>query len=160
MSLGAWLYKSMCTHISCLMLRFTGERNTEFFYSICFHKARVQKKRINPQISQALGWYKLHSKYIVFACRFCWPNADHVTILRRFEPLLFSWKRPVCASIKMCNFERRYSPGYCHVTCIGKTKSMSEKDLLACPDDITNTRDFLWLNHEPKHRNFKLSLDL
>ena len=52
---------------------------------------------------------------------FCFTNTDHLTVPRRFEPLSCSFKR-LCASIKMSNFERKYSPGSRHMICIGKTK--------------------------------------
>ena len=42
-------------------------------------------------------------------------------IPRRFEVLLCSLKRPR-TNMKMSNFQRKYSPGYRHMTCIGKTK--------------------------------------
>ena len=60
---------------------------------------------------------------------FCFPNADHVTIPRRFEPLACSLER-LRASMKISNFERKCSPGNRHMICIGKTKSTSEKGLL------------------------------
>ena len=53
---------------------------------------------------------------------------DHVTIPSRFELLLCSLKR-AWASMKMSNFEIKYSPGYCHMICVGKSKSTSEKGL-------------------------------
>ena len=49
-----------------------------------------------------------------------------MAILRRFEPLSCSLKR-LHASMKMFNFERKYSPGYRYMICIGKTKSTSKK---------------------------------
>ena len=52
-----------------------------------------------------------------------------MTIPKSFELLLCqSLKRPH-ASMKMSNFERKYSPGYRHKICIGKRKSTSEKGL-------------------------------
>ena len=47
------------------------------------------------------------------------------TTPRRFEPLSWLLKR-LRASMKMSNFERKYSPRY-HMICIGKTKSINEK---------------------------------
>ena len=48
----------------------------------------------------------------------------------------------------MTNFERKYSPGYCHMICIGKTKSTSEeglfdgvslnKELMSGPDQMNS----------------------
>ena len=38
--------------------------------------------------------------------------------------------RKLRARMKMSNFERKYSPGYRHVICIGKTKSKSQNCLL------------------------------
>ena len=32
--------------------------------------------------------------------------------------------------MKMSKFDRKYSPGYRHIICIGKTKSIGEKGLL------------------------------
>ena len=72
------------------------------------------------------GW---RSFLLLVSTRFCFPNTDHVTKPRRFEPLLCSLKRPR-ASMKMSHFERKYSPEYRHLICIGKTKSTSEKGLL------------------------------
>jgi len=57
------------------------------------------------------------------------PNTDHVTIPRRLELLLCSFKRR-CAIMKMSIFEIKYPPGYRYVICIGKTTSASEKGLL------------------------------
>ena len=62
--------------------------------------------------------------------RFCFPNADHVTIPERFEPLVVFTKR-LRANMKMSNFERGYSSGYHHMICIGKTKLTSEKGPLS-----------------------------
>ena len=69
-------------------------------------------------------------KWTFSAYRFSFPNTDHVTIPRGFEPLSCSLERPR-ASMKMSNFERKYSPGYRHMISIVKTKSRSEKGLLA-----------------------------
>ena len=52
-----------------------------------------------------------------------------MTIATRFEPLSNSLKR-LRASMKITNLEGKYSPGYRHMICIGKTKSTSEKGLL------------------------------
>ena len=52
-----------------------------------------------------------------------------MTIPERFEPLLCSLKR-LRASMKMSNFEGKYSPGYRHPIGIGETKLTREKDLL------------------------------
>ena len=60
---------------------------------------------------------------------FVFPNTDHVTIPRRFEPLSCSLKR-LHASMKTSHLERKYYPGYRHMICIGKTKSTSEKRLV------------------------------
>ena len=60
---------------------------------------------------------------------FGFPNTDHVTVPRRFELLLCSLKRPR-TSMKMSNFERKHSPEYRHMICIGQTTSTSEKGLL------------------------------
>ena len=54
---------------------------------------------------------------------FCFPTTDHVTI-----PLSFSLKR-LRARMKMPTFERKYSPGYLQMICVGKTKLTSEKGL-------------------------------
>ena len=43
--------------------------------------------------------------------------------------------------MKMFNFERKYSPGYRHMICIGKTKSTSEKGLLETGKDEVNNKD-------------------
>ena len=62
---------------------------------------------------------------------FVFANTDRVTIPRRLELMLCSIKRPR-ACMKMSNFQRRYSPGYRHMTCIGKTKSTSGKLKVYC----------------------------
>lgn len=58
--------------------------------------------------------------------KFVFPKqikTDHVTIPRRFEPLSCSLKS-LRASLKMSD-----SPDYRHMTCIGKIKLTSGKDL-------------------------------
>ena len=59
-------------------------------------------------------------------CTFCFPNTDHVMILRRFDPLSCLLKR-VHTSMNMFARQRIKSPEYHHVICIGKTKCTSEK---------------------------------
>ena len=49
----------------------------------------------------------------------------------RFEPLSCVSSKRLRASIKMSNLERKYSPVYRHIICIGKTKSTGEKGLLS-----------------------------
>ena len=49
-----------------------------------------------------------------------------MTVPRRFELLSCSLKRP-CASMKMSNFERKYSSGFRHMICFGKTKIGKQK---------------------------------
>lgn len=72
---------------------------------------------------------RLLGQYTFFACRFCFPNTDHVTIHRRFQILLFSLKR-ACSNITMSNFQIKHSHGYRHMICIGETKLTSKKSLL------------------------------
>ena len=55
-----------------------------------------------------------HAGWRLRDAHFCFPNTDHVTIPRRFEPLSCSLKR-LRASKKMSNFERKCSPGFHHV---------------------------------------------
>ena len=52
-----------------------------------------------------------------------------MTIPRKFHLLLCSLKGPR-ARRQMSNIRIKYSPGYSHMICIGKTKSTSEKGLL------------------------------
>ena len=73
--------------------------------------------------------FNLSIKETSFGYRFCFRNTDHVTLPRRFEPLSCSLKR-LRASRKMSNFARKYPPGYCHMICVERTKSTSEKGLL------------------------------
>ena len=63
-----------------------------------------------------------------------------MTIPRRFEPLSCSLER-LRASMKMSNFERKCSPEYRHVICIGKTKSTSQKGLLEKTSLLWNTKN-------------------
>ena len=50
------------------------------------------------------------------------------TLSQWFEPLSCSLKQRR-ASMKMSNYESKYSPGYRHMICIGKAKSSNEKGL-------------------------------
>ena len=58
-------------------------------------------------------------------CRFSFPNTDHVTIAR-FESLSCLSKRLRTSR----DFERKYSPLYCHMICIMKTELTSAKGVL------------------------------
>ena len=53
---------------------------------------------------------------------------DHVAIPWRVESLSCSLER-LFESMKMSNFERKYSPGYCNMICCWKTKSTSKQGL-------------------------------
>ena len=52
-----------------------------------------------------------------------------------FEPFSCSLKG-LRANMKISNFDRKYSPGYRHVICIGKTKSASEGLLFSIQDEL------------------------
>ena len=58
-------------------------------------------------------------------------------IPRRFEPLSCSLSR-LRANIKMSNFERKYSPGYRHMICTGKTTPRSKKGVFPFRNEITS----------------------
>ena len=75
-------------------------------------------------------------------CRFSFPNTDHVTI-SRFESLSCLSKR-LRASREISNFERKYSPVYCHMICITKTELTSAKGLLIeCLTKTLDTNDLV-----------------
>ena len=61
----------------------------------------------------------------------------------------------MCASMKMCYFERRYSPGYRHMIWLGKTKLMCEKGLFAHHHrelwNLQNLAMIYWVCHNGKH---------
>ena len=78
----------------------------------------------------------------------CFRTTDDVTILMRFEPSSCSLKR-LRASMKISNFERKYSPEYCHMICIGKTKATNEKVCCEVLGDVNiaclkTRRSVLW----------------
>ena len=54
----------------------------------------------------------------------CFPNKNHVTIPRRFEPLSCSLTG-LRASMTMSDFERKYSLGYRHMICLRKQKGLT-----------------------------------
>ena len=51
--------------------------------------------------------------------------------------------------MKLSNFERKYSPGYRHMICIGKTKSTSEKGVLCLEYQVFSSLHVLLLPSQP-----------
>ena len=90
-------------------------------------------------LDQSFGWAvvllqsnlqcQLHN--ISIAVQIAWHSTQFLWHVKGI--LLISLSR-LRASMKMSNFEIKYSPEYRHMICIGKTKSTSEKGLLAKMD--------------------------
>ena len=86
-----------------------------FGWAVVLPKSKLQCQLHNISITVQIAWH---------GTQFLW----HVKRI-----LLISLSR-LRASMKMSNFERKYSPEYRHIICIGKTKSTSEKGLLTKKD--------------------------